>query len=71
MPENALACKLPFFNNTRKLLHRHHQMVVKYQTDYISYEAKDGEVLYRKQKRRPEAACGSDHLELPYNNIQT
>ena len=27
----------------------------------IFFAAKDGEVLYRQQKRRPGADCGSDH----------
>ena len=42
-------------------MHGHHQMVNSEIRLIIFFAAKDGEVLYNKQKRRPGTDCGTDH----------
>ena len=53
--ENALVITNTHFNNTRKdSTHGHHQMVSTKIRLIIFFAAKDGEVLYSKQKQEQE-----------------
>ena len=46
---------------SENLTHEHHQMVNTEIRLVIFFAAKDREALYRSEKTRPEADCGSDH----------
>ena len=59
--ENALVIATSSNNAREDSTHRHHQMVNTEIRLIIFFAAKDGEALYRQQKTRPGADCGSDH----------
>ena len=60
--ENELVIANSLFQQREDFAHEHHQMVNTAVGLFIFFPAKDGEALYRQQKKQsPGADCGSDY----------